>query len=268
MPKKKQSRKVYGAKTHNWRPEMRPFIVAALCVYNALDFSTKAKEVYNQILEAWGKPGCISLLKGHIVMPVSEFKAWEEAVTTGNSYEPKDIRFKASHDNLVYNEDYINLVLLIAEFIRVGFNHKKDLKGYIEKVTIEKSEYLPLAVQVISAEEYIERHPDLNVEKEIKLGNKVLDPSPFNGVSQERTHRLHTKMLKKYGYSLNHDKKLSDLAWYWYQCRVVYSGIEEFCNKHFKNTGIKLDPANITKEILLADIATGYPRKNLDNSIK
>jgi hypothetical protein len=268
MPKKRQSHKVYGVKTHYWREEMRPLIVATLCVFNALEFSTKAKGIYKQLLEAWGKPGCISLLKGNIELPISELKAWEEAVMTGNSYEPKDIRFKASHDNFVNDEDYKHLILLIAEFIKVGFNHKKGLLGYVKKVSIEKSEYLPLAVKMVSADEYIEMHPDLNFEKEIKLGDKVLDKSPFNGVSQERTHRLHTKMLKKYGYSLNHDKKLSDLAWYWYQCRVVYSGIEEFCNKHFKSTGIKLDPANITKEILIADIATGYPRKNLYNSIK
>lgn len=56
MPKKRQSRKVYGAKTHYWNNEIKLLLIAALCVYRALEFSTKAKEVYKSILEAWGKP--------------------------------------------------------------------------------------------------------------------------------------------------------------------------------------------------------------------
>jgi hypothetical protein len=256
-----KTKKVYGANTHYWRDEMKPFIVAALCVYNALEFSTKANEVYEKILETWGKPGCQALLKGDMLLPSSEFIEWEKAVTNKKQYVPKDIKFKASQDVQVNNEAYINLVKLIAEFIRVGFNHKKGLIGYVNKVSIENTVYLPLAVQIVSAGEYMERHPNLDVEKELKIGDKVLDPSPLDGISSERTHRLHTKTFKRYGYNLNHDEKLRDIAFHWYQSRVVYSGIEEFCNKHFEKTGIQLDPANIDKEILLADMATGYPRK-------
>jgi len=56
MPKKRQSRKVYGAKTHYWNNEIKLLLIAALCVYRALGFSIKAMEVYKSILEAWGKP--------------------------------------------------------------------------------------------------------------------------------------------------------------------------------------------------------------------
>ncbi len=48
MPKKQiitRTKKVYGAKTHYWREEIRPFIVATLCVFNALEFSTKASGI-------------------------------------------------------------------------------------------------------------------------------------------------------------------------------------------------------------------------------
>jgi hypothetical protein len=263
-----RAKKVYGANTHYWNDDLRLLIIAILCVLNALEFSTKAKELYERIVEAWGKPSCIALIKGHFVLPVTEFIEWEKAVTNGKNYESKNVQYKAAIDKQVNDKDYQNLVLLVADFIKVGFNHKKGLKQYINKVSIENPNYIALAVQMISADDYANRHPNLEVEKEIKLGDKTIDPSPLYGVSQERTHRLHTKLLKKYGYNLNHDSKLRDTAWYWYQCRVVYSGIEDFCNRHFISTGIQLDPANINKEILLADKATGYPRKNLDNSIE
>jgi hypothetical protein len=55
MPKKQQSHKVYGAKTHYWNNEIKLLLIAALCVYRALEFSTKANEVYKLILEAMGK---------------------------------------------------------------------------------------------------------------------------------------------------------------------------------------------------------------------
>jgi hypothetical protein len=269
MPNKRQSRKVYGTKTHYWNNEIKLLLIAALCVYRALEFSTKAKEVYKSILEAWGRPGCLALIKGNIYLPTSEFIQWEKAVTNKEEYVPKDITFKEAHDAQVNNDDYIQLVKLIAEFIRVGFNHKKGLNRFVDKVSIENTSYLPLAVQIISAGEYVERRPNLDVERELKLGDKVLDANPIiDGVSSERTHRLHTKTFKRYGYNLSHDEKLNRISFYWYQSRVVCSGIEDFCNRHFKRTGVDLDPANINKEILIADKATGYPRKNLDGSIE
>jgi hypothetical protein len=157
---------------------------------------------------------------------------------------------------------------LVAEFIKAGFNHKKGLSGYIYKISIESSVYLPIAVMIYSAGEYQERHPNLNTEKCLKLGDKILDITPLSGISQERTHRLHTKLFKRYGYSLSHDDKLKTIAYRWYQSRVVYSGIDEFCERYFNKNGIILDPDNIDREIKIADAATGYPRKNtieLDN---
>ncbi len=78
---------------------------------------------------------------------------------------PKDITYKETHDAQINDEDYIHLVKLIAEFIRVGFNHKKGLNRFVEKVSIENTIYLPLAVQIISAGEYVERRPNLDVER-------------------------------------------------------------------------------------------------------
>jgi hypothetical protein len=72
MSKKRKSKKVYGDKSHYWRPENRLLLIDFFCIENALEFSTKAKEIYTQILEIWERPGCQALLKGNIIMPISE----------------------------------------------------------------------------------------------------------------------------------------------------------------------------------------------------
>jgi hypothetical protein len=36
--------------------EMKTFLVAVICVYNALNFSTRVKGISEKILEDWGKP--------------------------------------------------------------------------------------------------------------------------------------------------------------------------------------------------------------------
>jgi len=96
----------------------------------------------------------------------------------------------------------------------------------------------------------------------LKLGDKVLDASALDGVFNERLHRKHSKIFKRYGYRLSQDEKLRNMAWYWYQCRVVYSGPEECCIK-LQLEGENWTSANLVKEIYLCDIATGYPRRNL-----
>ncbi len=241
---------------------MKPLMIDFFCIENALEFSTKAKAIYNQILETWRTPGCQALLNGNFIMPATEFKAWEESILQKKEYEPKDIVFHKASDDKANDADYVHLVELIAEFIKAGFNHKKGLSGYVYKISIDSSEFLPLAVLIYSAGEYQERRPNLGIEPKLTIGDKTLDIAPLSGVEQERTHRLHTKLFKQYGFSMMHDKKIKELAYWWYQSRVVYSGIDEFCERIFNKTGIILDPDNVDKEIKIVDIATGYPRKN------
>jgi hypothetical protein len=268
VSKKRKPRKVYGEKHKYLTDESKLLLLVSLCIQYALDYSTKAKEVYESILEAWGRPGCLPLLKSQVQIPKTELLAWERAATSGSKYKPKDIELKLPQDFDIDNKDYKALKLLIAEFIRVGFNRRINAHDYNEKVTYEKSVYLALAVTLISATTYVERHPDLGIDTAIKIGDRELPLYLLNGVSQERVHRARVRRLRRYGYKLNHDKKLKNMAWRWYQCRVVYSSIEEYSTKHFISTTDKrLDTTNLSKEISLVDKATGYPRRQPGRSV-
>ena len=61
MPKKRQSQKVYDAKTHYWNNEIKLLLIAALCVYRTLEFSTKANKINQAIIDDRGKPSIKSL---------------------------------------------------------------------------------------------------------------------------------------------------------------------------------------------------------------
>lgn len=263
MKKSKRARKRYGKTAHYWRQEMKPLLVAAACVDVAVKHSKDASVIYQQIIDAWDRPDCQALLKGNIVLPIAEIKAWEKAVTGNNEYDSELDIWTGFYEQYSNSDDFKYLFGLISEFIKVGFNRKTDLAKNECNVLASKAVWLCFAVGFWTAGSYLEKNPDWDGETQLKLGDKVLDASALDGVFSERLHRLHSKILKRYGYRLSQDEKLRNMAWYWYQSRVVYSGPEEFCCKYLIETGIELDPANISKEILLCDIATGYPRKNL-----
>ena len=263
MSKRKRAGKVYGKSAHYWRQEMKPLLLAAACVDIAVKHSKEASNIYQQIIDAWDRPDCKALLKDNIALPVTEIRAWFKAAAEKKEYISELDIWEGLHEQYIKIDDIKYLFGLITEFIKVGFNRKTDLVKNECKVLYSKAIYLCFAVGVWTIGSYLEKHPDWEGETQLKLGNKVLDASALDGVSSERFHRLLSKALKRYGYRLSRDDKLRNMAWYWYQSRVVYSGPDEFCRKYLIETGIELDPANISKEILLCDIATGYPRKNL-----
>lgn len=254
----RQSKKVYGKETHYWRSEMKPLLVAAICVDVALEHSQEAKAMFQRIVDAWDKPNCQAFLKDHIALPWAEVQAWEKAVANKTDYVSSSDFFSGFIEKYGDCLDLSYLFSLIADFINVCFNRKG-----VQSISASSSPCLCLSVGIWTAGSYLEKRPDWDGDTVLKLGDKVLDASALEGVSKQRLHRALGKVFKRYGYKLNHDKKLRDIAWYWYQCRVVYAGPEEFCRKYLLDKGIELDPANISKEILLGDIATGYPRKNL-----
>jgi hypothetical protein len=82
-----------------------------------------------------------------------------------------------------------------------------------------------------------------------------------NGVMPRRVRSAISSDYLKAGFILKHDDKIDAVAKHWYQCRVAYSGPEEFCIKQ-ELKGERLDPANVSKEIRECDKAIGYPREN------
>lgn len=242
---------------------MKPLLVAAACVDIAVKHSKEASVIYQQIIDAWDRPDCKALLKDNMALPIAEIKAWEKAVTGNDEYNSELDIWTGLYEQYSKSDNFKYLFGLISEFIKVGFNRKNDLAQGKPMVLASRAICLCFAVGIWTAGSYLEKRPDWDGEMQLKLGDKVLDASALDGVFSERLHRLHSKIFKRYGYRLSHDDKLRNIAWYWYQSRVVYSGPNEFCREYLMETGIELDPANISKEILLCDIATGYPRKNL-----
>ena len=59
----KTGRQKYGDTFHYWPKEMMlPFILAAACTIVVLNNSEKARRVFNEAVEAWGRKDCQSAL--------------------------------------------------------------------------------------------------------------------------------------------------------------------------------------------------------------
>lgn len=261
MNKKGRSKRDDARYAHYWRPEMQPLLVAAILVYIAVTQSLEARRIYQQIMDEWGKPDCQALLKEIIVLPVAQFKEWREAAAENREYDSELDIWMRLYDRYWKSDDFKHLFSLIGEFIEVGFNRKKDLSHGKLMVTASRAAYLNFAVVMMIAGSYLEKHLEPEGKTRFKFDGIVLDVSILYSEGDERVQRLHSKLFKGLAYQLSHDEKLKRIAWRWYQCRVLYSGPEEFCIKS-QLEGIDLDPANVSKEILLGDIATGYPKKN------
>ena len=236
-------------------------LVAAICVYIAAIHSPEARRIYEQIMEEWGKPDCQALLKEIIVLPAAQYEEWLEAADENREYDSELDIWMRLYEKYRTSDDFKRLFDLIGQFIEAGFNRKKDLDQGKLMVTASRAAYLNFAVVMLIAGSYLEKHPESDGKTRFKFDGIVLNVSVLYGEGDERVHRLHSKLFKGLAYQLSHDDKLKRVAWRWYQCRVVYSGPEEFCIKS-QLEGIDLDPANISKGIWLGDVATGYPRKD------
>jgi hypothetical protein len=261
MNKKGRSKRDDARYAHYWRPEIQPLLVAAILVYIAVTQSPEARRIYQQIMDEWGKPDCQALLKEIIALPVEQYKEWRKAAAEDREYDSELDIWMDLYEKYRKNDDFKKLFDLIGEFIEAGFNRKEDLIQEKLMVTASRAAYLNFAVVMLIAGSYLEKHLGTEGKTRFKFDGIVLDVSILYSEGDERVQRLHSKLFKGLAYQLSHDEKLKKVAWRWYQCRVLYSGPEEFCIKS-QLEGIDLDPANVSKEILLGDIATGYPKKN------
>ena len=262
MNRKSRSKRDDPEYAHYWRPDIQPLLVAAILVYIAVNQSAEARRIYLQVMDEWGKPYCQALLKEIIVLPVARFKEWRKAADENREYDSELDIWMRLYEKYWKSDDFKHLFSLIGEFIEAGFNRKKDLAQGKLKVVASSAPYLKFAVVMLVAGSYLEKHTETSGKTRFKFDGIVLDVSVLYGEGDERVQRLHSKLFKGLGYQLSRDEKLKRAAWRWYQCRVVYSGPEEFCIKS-QLEGIDLDPVSVSKEIWLGDIATGYPRKDL-----
>ena len=262
MNRKDQSKRDCGQYAHYWRPEIQPLLVAAILVYIAVNQSPEARRIYLQVMDEWGEPDCQALLKEIIALPAARFKEWQEAAAENRELDSELDIWMDLYEKYRKSDDFKRLFDLIGEFIEAGFNREKDLTQGKLMIKASNAPYLNFAVVMLVAGSYLEKRPESDGKTRYKFGGIALDVSVSYSEDDERVHRMHSKLFKGLGYQLSNDEKLKRLAWRWYQCRVVYSSPEEFCIKS-QLEGMDLDPASVSKEIWLGDIATGYPRKDL-----
>jgi len=245
-----------------WPVEMQPFLVAAACVEVVLKNSEKANIIYCETKEAWGRQDCQQALND-VQIPFSSMLSAIEAVRSNKISDSPDPladikeRYKDS-------ADFKYLIGRVNEFIKVGFNREADKVKGRYKVRPSQDNWLFYAVFIGTMVDFSAERPDWDTYKLLEFRGKTYDPTTFmDAEHSNRKYRRKVSYYKGFGWRLRQDDKLKNMAWYWYQSRVVYSGPEEFCRKYLLEKGIELDPANISKEISLCDLATGYPRKNL-----
>jgi len=270
-------------------PEIMPFAYCAASLDIVLHENENARHLYDEIIECHKLPGAIEI-----------FNKLENEIPEGGELL-KDIVKKAGFDyykpperenlGIPYmrglmkgafglaseyvkrftpwvlkgknrNRDFRLLIGKIDELIKVGFNNESERAKGKYKVTLG-SEWLVWTVMARSLlESYELRLPDLGRVKIMKVGDRTY--SMADVVNDETTTRIHRKLSKEYndaGFLRKGDDTLDNVTWLWYQCRVAYSGPEEYCRKLLLDNGERLDSANVSNEIRDCDEAIGYPRR-------
>lgn len=270
-------------------PEVMPYLYCLGCLVIALKKSGKAKRIYDRIVESYKLPRLKSMfdmlqdmipsgesmkniLKEESAPKVAqakrELKLWfPDKDSFANVFEkilgsmPEAEPPLSEKETMKVVEDLTYWLNQVGDLIQVGFNRESEQARGIYKVTISSSQTLMLVILAMSfAESRGFELTEEDGEYTVKLDGKYYDIT--NTIAPENTdrgHRLITQGLKEYGYALKHSDKIAQVAERWYQSRVVYSGIGEYCNQSaFK--GIRVSYANVSKEIKDCDKAMGYPR--------
>jgi hypothetical protein len=281
----------FGEHAHRWPVAALPIGYAMACVEIVSKKSERAGVIYRNIIEAWGKPGIDAAYKEIISkVPDSEKEEWKRMLKYPETvYEPDANKPFTDFEEMVKDPDFINalfkdeddidnispeeqrefeelarLFLLMFEFILIGFNRESDVeKGKYRVVTTEKAPWLILAIIYRTGFEYRNITLDrLNrIYKLRKIGKKTYDFEKI--LTEEPMSRMHRRMVaygKKANLKLKNDRIFMNAARHWYQCRVVYSSINKFCDVQSKK-GILLDPKNVQKEIRHCDQAVGYHKR-------
>jgi hypothetical protein len=273
-------------------PEMKTYIYCFLCLEIAKKKSKKVKVLYDRLVESVGLPELKAVQeKLKSIVPTSsvlmkilndeseskvararkENKVWfpnaQAYKNIGNKimsrgFNPVKLFF--IRRRMAKSGDVAYFQTLCEEVIKVGFNKESDqLKG-IYKVTASTA---PSLVEVIFFMAFGQSRGAKITEKNgqytLKMNGKYYDlTNIIVPKTSDRTHRLLTKSFKDSGYSLEHAETIVHIVERWYECRVIHSGIEDYCNDmEIQGKADGLDVANISKSIKECDEAMGYPRE-------
>jgi hypothetical protein len=270
-------------------PEVLPLSLCGAVLTIVLEENDKAKLIFEQIKENCKLPGCQEafkkfendLPKGQKIIrdviksagynikkppsrEINQLKIGKDFIFgTKKLIENYTRKFTPwVKSNTQRNNDFQEVVASINDFIKVGFNREHEKVKGKYKVTALSSKALPLAV-IMKA--YLEVKP-MNL-KRYEQAPMYLHGKKLYTVKSVTTGRIPRRVQKALnkdfigaGFKLKHDDKLDREARWWYECRVVHSGPEEFC-RELALKGEILDPANVSKEIKEYDEAIGYPRE-------
>ncbi len=158
--------------------------------------------------------------------------------------------------------DMATLARSLHEFIGVGFNrdHSDDRAW---RVTANGTHTLAMAATVRALMGV--RRLDIDNMGRIRMfahkRKSYSIDAVTNGRIPERVRREMTRQYLEAGFKLMHIHKLKSATTRWYQCRVVFSGPEEYCRRQELAGKENLDPANVSNEIRIIDEVLGYRRK-------
>ncbi len=276
-------------KVRYYSPEAMPLILCAACLGVVLDHSEKAKQLFNEIVECYKLPGCIEVMnkivenapKGEQLLKsiVKESGYDYKKPPEGNNLGIPKMRglikggavFATKYRKTVLSQvlkkkdtknDLQILEQKINEFMKVGFNNKDAQVSGIYKVPTNGSISLLRAIMYATFHEYcrlnLEELGKIEVITSGKKGYNLQDV--FDDDTTKRIHRDLVENYKRSGFIFKRDQRIRYLAELWYQCRVMYSGPEEYCRKLLLENGRDLDSANISNDIKEYDEAVGYSR--------
>jgi hypothetical protein len=286
--------KWFGDSIHYWTHESLQFAYAFACVDVAIIKSIKARRLYVKIVESWNNPQLKETLKDfydemttlfsdeqkELIRQVARFPERYMEDDLDKSLKPlKDVAKDEDvgkyvldlldKPNLIEKHgefpELIDFIALILEFVFVGFNRKTDIKkGKYKIVPGNNNSWLMQSILFMTAMV----HYKLTMNRVIQMykiriyRKKIVN---FEDVlCKQPTSRMHRRIIvdaKNAKLFLVHDAKVYQTAERWYQCRVVYSGPEEFCRQQLLSNKEELYPASVNKEIRECDEAMGYPRE-------
>ena len=269
---------------HRWAEASLPLAYAVACIEVVCKKSEKARVIYNEIIETWIKPGIKSIGEEIIAkIPNSEKERVKQAFRHPETefYPDPNKPFRELekvitdiNDEIFMNDDDADelsldekqeleiLVHLIFEFIILGFNRESDIKkGRCRVIPSEKAQWLIWAVVLKTLfESYnitFDRIRDFYKLRKYK--GKIID---FHKVlTEEPMSRWHRRMVasgKAVKLKLKNDRVIIETARHWYDCRVVFTSINKYCDAP---ENYYLDPKNISRQIRPCDDAVGYIRR-------